>query len=126
LIYANWAARLRRDRQADLAEADAVDRAAEERFGERRADELPPELSTAHGPRGSLRDARRRLVERRAAEATPVPQSRPARLREGKRPWRKSTKCIIGRTRLTSQLMGSKCRVPKMLKGTKTCKYLLF
>ena len=32
-----------------LAEADAVDRAEDERFGDRRGDELPPELSTAQG-----------------------------------------------------------------------------
>ena len=68
-----------------LAEADAVDRAEDERFGERRGDELPPELATAQGRRGWLRDAKRRLDERRAAEARPVPKSRPARLREGKR-----------------------------------------
>ena len=68
-----------------LAEADAVDRAEDERFGDRRGDELPPELSTAQGRRGWLRDAKRRLDERRAAEARPVPKSRPARLREGKR-----------------------------------------
>jgi transposase len=70
---------------AVLAEADAVDRAEDERFGDRRGDELPPELSTAQGRRGWLRDARRRLDERRAAEARPVAKSRPARLREGKR-----------------------------------------
>ena len=68
-----------------LAEADAVDRAEDERFGERRGDELPEELSTAQGRRGWLRDAKRRLDERRAAEARPVRKSRPARLREGKR-----------------------------------------
>ena len=68
-----------------LAEADAVDRAEDERFGGRRGDELPPELSTAQGRRGWLRDAKRRLDERRAAEARPVRKSRPARLREGKR-----------------------------------------
>ncbi len=68
-----------------LAEADAVDRAEDERFGERRGDELPPELATAQGRRGWLRDAKRRLDERRAAEARPVAKSRPARLREGKR-----------------------------------------
>ena len=68
-----------------LAEADAVDRAEDERFGDRRGDELPPELSTAQGRRGWLRDAKRRLDERRAAEARPVPKPRPARLREGKR-----------------------------------------
>src|SRR5918999_996767 len=68
-----------------LAEADAVDRAEDERFGDRRGDELPPELSTAQGRRGWLRDAKRRLDERRAAEARPVPKPRPARLREAKR-----------------------------------------
>lgn len=68
-----------------LAEADAVDRAEDERFGERRGDELPPELTTAQGRRGWLREARRRLDERRAAEARPVSKSRPARLREAKR-----------------------------------------
>ena len=33
-----------------LAEADAVDAAEDERFGERRGDELPPSSSTARGP----------------------------------------------------------------------------
>jgi transposase len=68
-----------------LAEADAVDRAEDERFGDRRGDELPAELATAQGRRGWLRDAKRRLTERRAAEAEPIPRSRPERLREGKR-----------------------------------------
>src|SRR5688572_3043813 len=68
-----------------LAEADALDRAEDERFGDRRGDELPPELATVQGRRGWLRDAKRRLDERRAAAAKPVPKSRPARLREGKR-----------------------------------------
>jgi transposase len=68
-----------------LAEADAIDRAEDERFGERRGDELPPELATAQGRRGWLREAKRRLDERRAAEARPIPKSRPERLREGKR-----------------------------------------
>jgi transposase len=68
-----------------LAEADAVDRAEDERFGDRRGDELPPELATAQGRRGWLREARRRLDEKRAAEARPIPKSRPERLRVGKR-----------------------------------------
>jgi transposase len=68
-----------------LAEADAVDRAEDERFGDQRGDELPAELSTAQGRRGWLREAKRRLDEKRAAEARPVAKSRPARLREGKR-----------------------------------------
>jgi transposase len=68
-----------------LAEADAVDRAEDERYGAARGDELPPHLSTEQGRRGWLRDARRRLDERRAAEARPIPRSRPDRLRESKR-----------------------------------------
>jgi transposase len=68
-----------------LAEADAVDRAEDERFGEKRGDELPPHLSSEQGRRGWLRDARRRLDEKRAADARPIPRSRPERLRESKR-----------------------------------------
>ena len=68
-----------------LAEADAVDRGEDERFGDRRGDELPAELATAQGRRGWLREAKRRLEERRAAEAEPIPKARPERLREGKR-----------------------------------------
>jgi hypothetical protein len=64
-----------------MAEADAIDRAEDERFGDRRRDELPPELATAQGRRGWLREAKRRLDERRAAEARPIPKSRPERLR---------------------------------------------
>jgi transposase len=86
---------------AILAEADAVDRAEDERFGDRRGDELPAELATAQGRRGWLRDAKRRLDERCAAEARPVPKSRPARLREGSAGWRKSTTYTAGRTRPT-------------------------
>ena len=68
-----------------LAEAGAVDRAEDERFGDWRGDELPPELATEQGRRGWLREAKRRLDERRAAEARPIARSRPERLREGKR-----------------------------------------
>jgi transposase len=68
-----------------LAEADAVDREEDDRFGEERGDELPPELATAQGRRGWLREAKRRLDERRAEEARPVPRSRPERLKESKR-----------------------------------------
>jgi transposase len=68
-----------------LEEADAVDAEEDERFGEARGDELPPELSTAQGRRGWLREAKRRLDERRAQEARPIPRSRPERLREAKR-----------------------------------------
>jgi transposase len=68
-----------------LAEADAVDREEDELHGERRGDELPPELATAQGRRGWLREAKRRLDQQRAEEARPVARSRPARLKEAKR-----------------------------------------
>ena len=68
-----------------LAEADAVDAAEDEQFGETRGDELPPELATAQGRRGWLREAKRRLDDKRAEEARPVPRDRPDRLREARR-----------------------------------------
>jgi len=68
-----------------LEEADAVDREEDERFGEARGDELPAELATAHGRKGWLREAKRRLDEKRAEAAAPIPRSRPERLREAKR-----------------------------------------
>jgi Transposase domain (DUF772) len=85
-----------------LAEAGAVDAEEDERFGERRGDELPAELSTAQGRRGWLRDAKRRLEERRAGEARRVPKSRPARLCEGSAAWRRSTRCTAAPTRRTA------------------------
>jgi hypothetical protein len=68
-----------------LAEADAVDREEDERYGEARGDELPAEFSTAHRRRGWLREAKRQLEEKRAEEAAPIPRARPARLQEAKR-----------------------------------------
>jgi transposase len=68
-----------------VEEAQAVDRAEDERFGEARGDELPPHLSTHGGRRAWLRDAKRRHEERRAREARPVPRSRSKRLSEAKR-----------------------------------------
>jgi transposase len=68
-----------------LAEADAIDAEEDERFGDRRGDELPGPLGTREGRARWLADARRRLEQRRAEEARPVPASRPARLREAKR-----------------------------------------
>jgi len=68
-----------------LEEADAVDREEDEQFGDKRGDELPSELATAQGRRGWLREAKRRLDEKRAEEARPIPASRPARLKESKR-----------------------------------------
>jgi transposase len=68
-----------------LAEADQVDAAEDEQFGDARGDELPPELATAQGRRGWLREAKRRLDEQRATEARPIPRDRPDRLREARR-----------------------------------------
>src|SRR3954464_10605222 len=67
-----------------LAEADAIDAEDDERFGERRGDELPESLATREGRAQWLADAKRRLEERRAHEAAPIPASRAARLREAK------------------------------------------
>src|ERR671917_307448 len=61
-----------------LADADAVDAEEDAQFGDARGDELPPELSTAQGRRGWLREAKRRLDEQRAAEADPALAARPA------------------------------------------------
>src|SRR5215204_3937414 len=44
-----------------LAEADAIDAAEDEQFGERRGDELPPELADPNTRRRRLREAKRRL-----------------------------------------------------------------
>src|SRR3954464_13405250 len=88
-VHANAAVQATRDYEQIareiLAEADAVDAEEDERFGEARGDELPAELSTAQGRRGWLREAKRRLDERRAEEARLIPKSRPERLKEAKR-----------------------------------------
>jgi transposase len=68
-----------------LDDAAAVDAEEDERFGDARGDELPSELATGQGRQKWLRDAKRRLDERRAAEAKPIPKSRPGRLKEAKR-----------------------------------------
>src|SRR5512134_2416876 len=88
-VHANASHHATRDYEQIAAEiledAAAVDAAEDERFGERRGDELPPELATAQGRRGWLREAKRRLDEQRAAEASSIPRSRPDRLAESKR-----------------------------------------
>jgi transposase len=68
-----------------VEEAKAVDAAEDERYGEARGDELPPEFATAQGRRGWLREAKQRLEAERAANPQPVPRSRPERLNEAKR-----------------------------------------
>ena len=88
-VHANAAPQATRDYEQIareiLEEADAVDAEEDERFGDARGDELPAEFSTAQGRRGWLREAKRRLDERRAEEARPIPKSRRDRPREAKR-----------------------------------------
>src|ERR1019366_4125073 len=67
-----------------LEEAKAIDAAEDELYGDRRGDELPPELATEQGRRGWLREAKQRLEAQRAANPAPVPRSRPARAKETK------------------------------------------
>jgi len=68
-----------------LEQADAIDAEEDERFGERRGDELPPELATSDGRASWFREAKRQLDERRAEEAKPVAAPRSQRLKESKR-----------------------------------------
>src|SRR4051794_25391958 len=68
-----------------VEEAQAVDAAEDELYGEARGDELPPEFSTRAGRRGWLREAKQRLEAQRAANPRPVPRSRPKRVKEAKR-----------------------------------------
>ena len=67
-----------------LEDAAAVDAEEGERLGDAR-DELPGELATGQGRQRWLRDAKRRLDERRAREGKPIAKSRPDRLTEAKR-----------------------------------------
>jgi transposase len=68
-----------------LDEAAEIDAREDEQFGDARGDELPPELSTREGRQRWLRDAQRRLDQRRAQEARPIPRSRSKRLLEARR-----------------------------------------
>ncbi len=68
-----------------LEQAAQIDELEDERFGPRRGDELPPELGSREGRQRWLRAARRRLDDRRADQARPVPRAREKRLVEAKR-----------------------------------------
>jgi transposase len=68
-----------------LERADRIDAEEDERFGDRRGDELPDDLITREGRRKVLAEAKRRLIERRAKEERPIPKSRTERLEEAKR-----------------------------------------
>ena len=65
--------------------AIATDQAEDERFGEARGDERPPEFSTSARRRGWLREAKQRLMDERSANPQPVPRDRPKRLKRAKR-----------------------------------------
>ena len=55
-----------------LAEAKAIDEAEDELYGDRRGDELPPELQTSEGRKAWLREAMRELAEEKAANEDEV------------------------------------------------------
>src|SRR3954451_9351259 len=87
------AANASRDRTMDyeqlaktiVQEQIVTDAADDELHGHGHGDELPPELTQSKGRQVWLREAKRRLDERRAEEAKPVPRSRPERLMDAKR-----------------------------------------
>ena len=63
-----------------LAEAGRVDEAEDAELGDRRGDELPPQLQTNHGRRGWIRDAIQRQERERSEDPQPVPKARAERL----------------------------------------------
>jgi len=63
-----------------LAEAGRIDAAEDEIHGEARGDELPEQLTTRHGRKAWLREAKERLERERAADEKPVPRDRAKRL----------------------------------------------
>jgi hypothetical protein len=87
------AANANRDRTMDyerlaktiVQEQIATDAAEDGLYGEACGDELPPELAPSTGRQAWLREAKRRLDERRADEAKPIPRSRSERLKDAKR-----------------------------------------
>src|SRR5215208_5948323 len=68
-----------------IEDAIATDQAEDELYGDRRGDELPPELATGEGRRAWLRGAKKRLEAERAANPQPVPRDRSKRVKQAKR-----------------------------------------
>jgi transposase len=68
-----------------VEQAIATDEAEDELYGEARGDELPEELTTEHGRRKWIQEAKRRLEAERAANPQPVPRERPERLKDARR-----------------------------------------
>jgi hypothetical protein len=88
-VHANASERATRDYEQIareiLEQAAEIDAREDEQFGERRGDELPPAVATREGRQRWLRDAQRRLDQRRAEQARPIPRSRAKRLLEARR-----------------------------------------
>lgn len=88
-VHANASERATRDykqlAEEVLQDAAEIDAEEDAQFGDRRGDELPPELASAQGRRKWLEAAKRRLDAQRELQARPIPQARPARIREAKR-----------------------------------------
>jgi transposase len=68
-----------------IENAREVDAKEDERFGDRRGDELPTEVATRSGRQQWFKEAKRRLDDQRAVEAAPIPRDRAKRVREAKR-----------------------------------------
>jgi transposase len=68
-----------------IEDARRIDAEEDERFGDRRGHELPPELATSGGRQAWFKVARRWLDDQRAEEAAPIPRDRAKRVREAKR-----------------------------------------
>ncbi len=68
-----------------VAEHGEIDRGEDELDSDQRGDELPVEATRHNGRRAWLREAKRRLDDKRAQEAQPIPRARQARLKESKR-----------------------------------------
>jgi Transposase domain (DUF772)/Domain of unknown function (DUF4160)/Transposase DDE domain len=88
-VHANASHHANRDYQQIareiVEEAGEIDAHEDELYGDRRGDELPPELSRKEGREAWLREAKQRLEAERAANPKPVPRERPKRLKEAKR-----------------------------------------
>ncbi|MBE2321067.1 transposase [Solirubrobacter sp. CPCC 204708] len=84
---ASWEANCDYERLAreTIEDAQRIDAEEDERFGDRRGDELPPELATSGGRKAWFKVARRQLDDQRAEQAAPIPRDRPKRVREAKR-----------------------------------------
>jgi transposase len=68
-----------------LKEAQGLDAEEDALYGERRGDELPPELATSDGRAKWLAAAKRWLDDQRAQQAAPIARSRRKRVKEAKR-----------------------------------------